>query len=292
VDIHRLEQKRHNALQLVEQLIVFLDSHDLGIWSPPLREVADALRRGDDLAAIAANAAIPRVNMGSFGDFYVVDRAGQGDANADAAFRRLDGAVGQAMANIRVYLDHGLDHPLVRFSDSGSTLTSVTRTAIIRTAIARVPVLRRCGSLPMKATANESYDLDRFVEAQRDTYDEAIGEIRSGRKRSHWMWFVFPQIAGLGMSETSRRYAIRNRAEAEAYLAHPVLGPRLLESAEAVLALEGRSALDVFGSPDDMKLRSCATLFAAVSAGSVFERVLDRYFGGEADARTLSLLHD
>ena len=140
-------------------------------------------------------------------------------------------------------------------------------------------------------TPNESYDLDRFVEAQRDIYDEAIAEIRSGRKRSHWMWFVFPQIAGLGMSETSRRYAIRNRAEAEAYLAHPVLGPRLLESAEAVLALEGRSALDVFGSPDDMKLRSCATLFAAVSApGSVFERVLDRYFGGEADGRTLRLL--
>jgi uncharacterized protein (DUF1810 family) len=140
-------------------------------------------------------------------------------------------------------------------------------------------------------TPNEPCDLDRFVEAQRDIYDQAMAEIRSGRKRSHWMWFVFPQIAGLGMSETSRRYAIRNRAEGEAYLAHPVLGPRLLESADAVLALEGRSALDVFGSPDDIKLRSCATLFAALSApGSVFERVLERYFAGEADSRTLRLL--
>jgi uncharacterized protein (DUF1810 family) len=137
------------------------------------------------------------------------------------------------------------------------------------------------------------YDLDRFVDAQRDTYAEAIAEIRSGRKRSHWMWFVFPQIAGLGRSATSRRYAIRSAAEAEAYLAHPILGPRLRESAEAVLAVERRSALEMFGSPDDLKLRSCVTLFAIVSPpGSVFERVLGRYFGGERDSTTLRLLGD
>lgn len=140
-------------------------------------------------------------------------------------------------------------------------------------------------------TSLDPYDLARFVDAQRENYDEAIAEIRSGRKRSHWMWYVFPQIAGLGVSETSRRYAISGRAEAEAYLAHPLLGPRLRESVEAALAIDGRSALDIFGSPDDMKLRSCVTLFASISPpGSVFERVLERYFGGEPDERTARLL--
>lgn len=140
-------------------------------------------------------------------------------------------------------------------------------------------------------SSNDPYDLDRFVQAQRDIFDVAIAEIHSGRKRSHWMWFVFPQLAGLGVSATPRRYAISSRAEAQAYLAHPVLGQRLRDSVGAVLAVEGPSALDIFGSPDDMKLRSCATLFAAVSPpGSPFERVLDRYFGGEPDRMTLRLL--
>ena len=140
-------------------------------------------------------------------------------------------------------------------------------------------------------TSLDPHDLARFVEAQRDSYDVAIAEIRGGRKCSHWMWYVFPQIAGLGVSETSRRYAISGRAEAEAYLAHPLLGPRLRESVEAALAIDGRSALDIFGSPDDMKLRSCVTLFASISPpGSVFARVLERYFGGEPDERTLRLL--
>lgn len=139
--------------------------------------------------------------------------------------------------------------------------------------------------------AIDPHDLARFVEAQRDTYGVAIAEIRSGRKRSHWMWFVFPQIAGLGVSPSSRRYAIRSRAEAQAYLSHPVLGPRLRACIEAVLALEGASALDIFGSPDDAKLRSCATLFAAISGpASAFHRVLERYFNGEPDRTTLQLL--
>jgi uncharacterized protein (DUF1810 family) len=134
-------------------------------------------------------------------------------------------------------------------------------------------------------------DLSRFVEAQQLIYSRTLAEIRSGRKRSHWMWFTFPQLTGLGFSATSRLYAIRNLAEAEAYLAHPILGPRLEECAEAVLAVEGRSVLEIFGSPDDMKLRSCATLFACVSqAGSVFHRLLDKYFGGEPDDWTLRLL--
>ena len=139
--------------------------------------------------------------------------------------------------------------------------------------------------------AGDPHDLGRFVEAQRDDYQRALSEIRSGRKRSHWMWYIFPQLDGLGFSSTSRRYSIKSLAEAEAYLGHPVLGPRLVECAEAALQVEGRSAFEIFGSPDDMKLRSCATLFACVSpAGSVFHRLLDKYFQGGRDGKTLGLL--
>jgi uncharacterized protein (DUF1810 family) len=137
----------------------------------------------------------------------------------------------------------------------------------------------------------DPHDLNRFVQAQQGDCERALSEIRSGRKRSHWMWYVFPQYDGLGFSPTSRRYAIKSLAEARAYLGHPVLGPRLVECAEAALGVEGRSASEVFGSPDDMKLRSCATLFAYVSpAGSVFQRLLDKYFQGQPDAKTLRLL--
>ena len=136
-----------------------------------------------------------------------------------------------------------------------------------------------------------SNDLRRFVDAQEGTYEQALAEIKAGLKRSHWMWFIFPQIDGLGSSPTARLYAIKSRDEAQSYLQHPVLGPRLLECADAVLAIEGNSARDIFGTPDDLKLRSSATLFAAVSPkGSVFERILDKYFGGEADPRTLGLM--
>ena len=135
------------------------------------------------------------------------------------------------------------------------------------------------------------HDLDRFLDAQGAVYNHALAEIRAGRKQSHWMWFIFPQIAGLGFSETSRHFAIRNRGEAEAYLAHPVLGARLRECAHAVLDVKGRSASDVFGSVDAMKLRSSATLFAAVSPdGSPFHRILDEYFDGRADEKTMELL--
>ena len=140
---------------------------------------------------------------------------------------------------------------------------------------------------------HDEHDLNRFVEAQRSTYERALAELRSGRKRSHWMWYVFPQIAGLGFSEMSRRYAIGSFAEARAYLAHPLLGPRLIECFEAALGIEDRAAHEIFGSPDDLKFRSCATLFACVApAGSVFQRALDKYFGGEGDLRTLELVHE
>ena len=137
----------------------------------------------------------------------------------------------------------------------------------------------------------DPYDLSRFVHAQADDYDRALAEIRSGRKRTHWMWYIFPQLDGLAFSATSKRYAIKSAAEAAAYLAHPILGPRLRECTEAVLHIDGRSASAIFGSPDDLKLRSCATLFASVSPpGSVFDRLLAKYYGGERDAKTLQLL--
>jgi len=110
-------------------------------------------------------------------------------------------------------------------------------------------------------SAADPYDLARFVRAQERDYEKALSEIRDGRKRSHWMWYIFPQFDGLGVSSTSIHYAIKSVGEAEAYLRHPVLGPRLLEIAQAAVEVEGRSALAVFGTPDDMKLQSCATLF-------------------------------
>jgi uncharacterized protein (DUF1810 family) len=139
--------------------------------------------------------------------------------------------------------------------------------------------------------AVDPFDLNRFVAAQDGVYDRALGEIRVGRKRSHWMWFIFPQFDGLGYSATSKRYSIKSLAEADAYVKHPVLGSRLRECCKAVLGVSGHSADEIFGSPDDMKLRSCATLFAKVSPpDSVFHRLLDRYFDGDPDNATLRLI--
>ncbi|GAB1640928.1 DUF1810 domain-containing protein [Krasilnikovia sp. MM14-A1259] len=136
-----------------------------------------------------------------------------------------------------------------------------------------------------------SHDLARFTEAQRDVYDRALVELRAGDKRSHWMWFVFPQLAGLGHSPTARRYAIGSLDEARAYLADPVLGRRLAECARALLAVEGRSATQILGSPDDLKLRSSMTLFArAADDPALFQAVLDRFYDGLPDQRTVDLL--
>jgi uncharacterized protein (DUF1810 family) len=133
-------------------------------------------------------------------------------------------------------------------------------------------------------------DLQRFVDAQEGVHEQALAELTAGHKRGHWMWFVFPQLDGLGSSPTARRYAIRDLAEARAYLAHPVLGPRLVECAEALLRHDGRSAEEILGYPDDLKLRSSMTLFArAADDPGPFEAVLDRYYEGP-DLRTLQLL--
>ena len=140
-------------------------------------------------------------------------------------------------------------------------------------------------------SADDPFDLNRFLRAQAGVYSVALAELKAGCKRSHWMWFVFPQIDGLGFSETTRRYSIKSLDEARAYLAHPVLGMRLVACTEALLALEGRSARQIFGRPDDMKLQSSMTLFARISpAASGFSAVLDRYFSGVRDQRTVELI--
>jgi uncharacterized protein (DUF1810 family) len=135
----------------------------------------------------------------------------------------------------------------------------------------------------------DTYDLQRFVAAQDvgGTYDRATAELRAGRKTSHWMWFVFPQVVGLGYSPASRTYAISSLDEARAYVAHPVLGARLIECATILAGLPGRSAEQIFGEVDALKLRSCITLFIRAAPGEpVFRQVLDQYFGGEPDAAT------
>jgi len=138
--------------------------------------------------------------------------------------------------------------------------------------------------------SSDPYDLDRFVRVQAPDYDQALAELRGGRKRSHWMWYIFPQIEGLGLSPMSRQYSIKSAAEARAYLDHPVLGPRLQECATVVYDIVGRSAFEIFGAPDDMKLRSSATLFASVSGGGVFEQLIQKYFDGHHDEKTLEKL--
>ena len=141
----------------------------------------------------------------------------------------------------------------------------------------------------------DPFRLHRFVDAQAGVFDRVLAELRDGRKRTHWMWFIFPQIAGLGFSDMARRFAISGRAEALAYLAHPTLGPRLRECTDLVNQVSGRTPNrtidDIFGYPDDLKFRSSVTLFAAVApAEAVFRTALDTYFSGEPDPATLKLL--
>ena len=134
-------------------------------------------------------------------------------------------------------------------------------------------------------------DLARFVSAQQTDYDTAFREITGGRKRSHWMWYIFPQVAGLGQSETSRRFAIRDLREAESFLNHPLLGQRLIDISAALLQHSGLTAHSIFGSPDDMKLKSSMTLFTEVrNSSAVFQQVLDQFFNGEKDQKTLNIL--
>lgn len=136
----------------------------------------------------------------------------------------------------------------------------------------------------------DPFDLTRFVEAQAPVYPRVIDELRRGRKQSHWMWFIFPQLAGLAHSAMAQRFAIGSREEAVAYLAHGILGPRLVECTALVNAIAGKTILEILGSPDDLKFRSSMTLFGAISPESQFRAAIDRYYGGEADPKTLDLL--
>lgn len=141
--------------------------------------------------------------------------------------------------------------------------------------------------------SNDPFNLNRFLLAQEGIYAQALAELKNGQKRTHWMWFIYPQIRGLGQSPTSQQYAIQSQEEARQYLDHPVLGARLRECAQAILSIEKRTASEIFGFPDDLKLRSCMTLFASLKEpGSIFERVLEKYFHGERDARTLAILQN
>ncbi len=139
---------------------------------------------------------------------------------------------------------------------------------------------------------SDSYDLSRFTTAHQRDYETALHEIRQGRKKSHWIWYIFPQVRGLGKSSTSQYYAIQSLEEARAFLNDPVLGGHLTEISAALLTLPTNNASDIFGWPDNLKLRSCMTLFSLVSApDSVFHQVLDKFFGGQHDGRTLQILH-
>jgi uncharacterized protein (DUF1810 family) len=137
---------------------------------------------------------------------------------------------------------------------------------------------------------NDPFDLKRFVDAQAPVYPRVVAELSRGRKQSHWMWFIFPQLAGLGFSEMAQRYAITSRDEAIAYLRHDTLGPRLLECTALVNAVEGKSIREILGSPDDLKFCSSMTLFAALSSDPAFPAAIAKYHGGVADPRTLELL--
>lgn len=140
---------------------------------------------------------------------------------------------------------------------------------------------------------NNQTDLSRFISAQERDYATALAEIKDGRKRSHWMWYIFPQIAGLGFSETSKFYSLQDQQEATAYLQHPVLGKRLIEISTALLELEDDHAIRIFGSPDDLKLKSSMTLFAALpNTNPVFGKVLAKFFNGMADLDTVRLLKE
>jgi uncharacterized protein (DUF1810 family) len=141
-------------------------------------------------------------------------------------------------------------------------------------------------------SAPDVYNLQRFVDAQAGVFDQVLAELRAGRKRSHWMWFIFPQIAGLGSSDMAQRFAISGREEAIAYLQHDPLGPRLRQATELVNQITGRTIEEIFGYPDDLKFRSSITLFAAVSsAEQVFQAALDKYFAGDPDPATLARLN-
>ena len=137
---------------------------------------------------------------------------------------------------------------------------------------------------------NKEHNLQRFLSAQEKSFETALSEIKRGRKQSHWMWYIFPQIQGLGFSETSKFYAIKDLEEAKEFLAHPVLGERLIRICNELLKLQEHDANKIFGTPDDLKLKSSMTLFSSLNANPVFDRILEKFFNGVKDAKTLEII--
>ena len=158
---------------------------------------------------------------------------------------------------------------------------------LIRFAQGNIVLLRKAA---VRRRGRTMYDLERFISAQEKTYEIALQEIQAGHKASHWMWFVFPQLKGLGFSSTAKYYGLSGKEEAKAYMAHPVLGKRLMEITNALLKLESNDAEEVMGYPDNLKLQSCMTLFAMVSDESLFGSVLNKFYDGKMDERTVSIL--
>jgi uncharacterized protein (DUF1810 family) len=162
--------------------------------------------------------------------------------------------------------------------------------------LAEKVALERPGVIAMASTAGKTdvnddpFNLQRFVDAQSPIFDQVCSELRDGAKRSHWMWFIFPQIEGLGNSELARKFAISSREEAKAYLDHPILGPRLIECTKLANAIEGRAIEQIFGYPDYLKFRSCVTLFANATDNQIFAEALRKYFKGKSDPGTLERL--
>jgi uncharacterized protein (DUF1810 family) len=183
----------------------------------------------------------------------------------------------------------------VPFGEAEGTLFVTTDPKLIRGTdefiLGKIKFFIGSGKSGIHINTDDPYDLVRYTKAQEGVYDQALSELRSGQKRTHWMWYIFPQLEGLGHSTTARRYAIKSIQETREYLNHPVLVARLLECTETVLDIEDRSVSAIFGFPDDVKLRSSMTLFDSVSArDSVFGLVLDKFFGGHRDNKTLQLL--
>jgi len=137
---------------------------------------------------------------------------------------------------------------------------------------------------------SSEYNLERFIDAQEASYEIALSEIKSGRKKSHWMWYIFPQVQGLGFSETSKFYAIKDIGEAKAFLEHPILGERLVRICNALLHIESDNAHNIFGSPDDLKLRSSMTLFSSLNINPVLQKLLEKFFNGMKDDKTLQII--
>jgi uncharacterized protein (DUF1810 family) len=177
--------------------------------------------------------------------------------------------------------------PALNMVEPGRTKTDQRR----QVTHLRYPPFDHCATVGLMESASDPFDLQRFVDAQARVYADVVNELRAGRKRSHWIWFIFPQIAGLGSSPTAARYAISSLDEARAYLGHDVLGPRLRECTRLVNAVQDRSIGEIFGSPDDMKVRSSMTLFRqATEDNGDFVELLDRYYDGEPDPLTLQRL--